>query len=159
METNRKRTPDDSGATSGTLALAPPPAKVCCGDLVVDHAEKRAILAGRTLQLTGREYALLAYLADRVNRVVQRSVLLATIWTSTDADGSNVLNVYDGSNVVNVYVGHLRRKFGTHAGMIETIRGYGYCLRPTAAMRVACDNDTHGLAEAGPPVSGLRFSA
>jgi DNA-binding response OmpR family regulator len=109
METNRKRTPDDIGMTSGMLALTPLPAKVCCGDLVIDHAERRAILAGCTLQLTRREYALLAYLADRANRVVQRSVLLATIWTSADAQGSSVLNVYDGSNVVNVYVGHLRR--------------------------------------------------
>jgi DNA-binding winged helix-turn-helix (wHTH) protein len=159
METNRKRTPDDIGMTSGVLVLAPPPAKVCCGELLVDRAEKRAILAGRTLRLTGREFALLAYLADRANRVVQRSVLLATIWTSPDAQGSNVLNVYDGSNVVNVYVGHLRRKFGAHAGMIETIRGYGYCLRPAAPRVVACDNDVHGLAEAGAPISGLRFSA
>ncbi len=159
METNRKRTPDDNGPASGMIALAPPQAKVCCGDLVIDRAEKRAVLAGRALQLTGREYALLAYLAERMNRVVQRSVLLATIWTSTDAQGSNVLNVYDGSNVVNVYVGHLRRKLGEHAAMIETIRGYGYCLRPTVSMRVACDNDTHQVVDARSPISGLRFSA
>jgi DNA-binding response OmpR family regulator len=158
METNRKRTPDVSTSTAGVLALAPPPAEVCCGELVIDRVGKRAILAGRTLRLTGREFALLAYLADRVNRVVQRSVLLATIWTSTDAQGSNVLNVYDGSNVVNVYVGHLRRKFGAHAGMIETIRGYGYCLRPAVAQRVACDNDTQD-DDSRPPISGLRFSA
>jgi DNA-binding response OmpR family regulator len=140
------------------LALAPPPTKVSCGDLVIDRAERRAFLAGRLLRLTGREYALLAYLADRMNRVVQRSVLLATIWTSPDAQGSNVLNVYDGSNVVNVYVGHLRRKLGAHAGMIETIRGYGYCLRPTPGMRAACDNDRHDVMQAA-PISGLRFSA
>jgi DNA-binding response OmpR family regulator len=135
-----------------------PPGNVCCGDLVIDRAAQRAILAGRALRLTGREYALLAYLADRPNRVVRRSVLLATIWTSTDALGSNVLNVYDGSNVVNVYVGHLRRKFGAHAGMIETIRGYGYCLRPTAT-RVAWDNDTHDVVDTQPPPSGFRASA
>jgi DNA-binding response OmpR family regulator len=158
METNRKRTPDGNGVASGMLALAVPVANVFCGDLVIDRAAKRAILAGRALRLTGREYTLLAYLADRPNRVVQRSVLLATIWTSTDALGSNVLNVYDGSNVVNVYVGHLRRKFGAHAGMIETIRGYGYCLRPTAR-RVACDNDTHDVADTQPPASGFRVSA
>jgi DNA-binding response OmpR family regulator len=155
METSRKRTPDDIGVASGRLTLAPPPAKICCGELIIDRVAGSAILAGRTLQLTGREYALLAYLADRPNRVVQRSVLLATIWTSTDAQGSNVLNVYDGSNVVNVYVGHLRRKFGTHASMIETIRGYGYCLRP----RVTCDSGMHGLARDRAPISGLRFSA
>jgi DNA-binding response OmpR family regulator len=158
METNRKRMPDGNGMNSGMLALAISPAKVTCGDLTIDRAEKRATLVGRALRLTGREFALLAYLADRPNRVVQRSVLLATIWTSTDGQGSNVLNVYDGSNVVNVYVGHLRRKLGAHAAMIETIRGYGYCLRPTA-MRLACDNDTHDLADTEPPPSGFRVSA
>jgi DNA-binding response OmpR family regulator len=150
--------PDGDGMISGMFALAMPPAKACCGELVVDRAARRAILAGRALRLTGREFALLAYLADRPNRVVRRSVLLATIWTFTDAQGSNVLNVYDGSNVVNVYVGHLRRKFGAHAGMIETIRGYGYCLRP-ASMRVAYGSDMHDAAEAQPPASGFRFSA
>jgi two-component system copper resistance phosphate regulon response regulator CusR len=143
--------------TSGSLALALPSSKIRCGELEVDRIEKRAVLAGRVLPLTGREYALLAYMAERANRVVQRSVLLATIWTSTDAQGSNVLNVYDGSNVVNVYVGHLRRKLGTYAAMIETIRGYGYCLRPTTPIRVACDNDTHD--EVAPPPSGFRVSA
>jgi DNA-binding response OmpR family regulator len=160
METNRKRTREITAMTSGSLALALPSSKVRCGELEIDRIEQRAVLAGRVLQLTGREYALLAYMAERANRVVQRSVLLATIWTSTDAQGSNVLNVYDGSNVVNVYVGHLRRKLGIYAAMIETIRGYGYCLRPTAPIRVACDNDTHDdVVDAAPPPSGFRVSA
>jgi DNA-binding response OmpR family regulator len=60
-------------------------------------------------------------LIDRINRVVPRSALLEKIWTLPDDYGSNV---------VDVYVRRLRQKFGAHAGMIETIRGFGYCLRP-----------------------------
>lgn len=113
------------------VPLAPP--TVCCGALEIHRAERSAILAGRVLGLTRREYAVLLCLAERANRVVPRAVLLDTIWTSIDDRGSDVLEVYPWSNVVNVYVNHLRRKLGAHAGMLETIRGYGYCLRPRSA--------------------------
>ncbi|HXX66725.1 MAG TPA: winged helix-turn-helix domain-containing protein, partial [Polyangiaceae bacterium] len=121
METSRKYALDAPGgdfSPGSMLALAP--AKVCCGDLEIDRTRRRAVLAGRALRLTGREYALLLCLADRSNRVVRRSVLLETIWSAPDARGSDVLKVYPWSNVVNVYVNHLRRKLGAYAGMIET---------------------------------------
>lgn len=113
------------------LPLAP--ARVRCGALEMDRVERRALLEGRALSLTRREHAVLLCLADRANRVVQRSVLLETIWTSTDDQGLDVLEVYPWSNVVSVYVNHLRKKLGRHARMIETVRGYGYCLRPRNA--------------------------
>jgi DNA-binding response OmpR family regulator len=94
--------------------------KVACGELEVDPGERRALLAGTQLRLTAREYALLVYLATRVNRAVRRSEILADIWREDD-DGS--------TNVAEVYVRRLRRKFGAHAGMIETVRGFGYKLR------------------------------
>jgi len=141
MQTNRKHAPDRAGAPSSPAALAVGheftpgsmrpllPAKVRCGALEIDRIERSATLADRALSLTRREFAVLLCLADRANRVVPRAVLLETIWTSTDDHGLDVLDVYPWSNVVNVYVNHLRRKLGPHAGMIETIRGYGYCLR------------------------------
>jgi DNA-binding response OmpR family regulator len=101
--------------------LPPPPARARSGDLEVDRVERRAALAGTDLRLTGREFAVLLCLMDRINRVVPRSDLLEQIWTLPDDYGSNV---------VDVYIRRLRQKFGAHAGMIETIRGFGYCLRP-----------------------------
>jgi DNA-binding response OmpR family regulator len=101
------------------LPPAPPTAR--CGDLEIDRVERRAALAGSDLRLTGREFALLLCLVDRANRVVPRSDLLERIWTLEDDYGSNL---------VEVYVRRLRQKFGAHAGMIETVRGFGYCLRP-----------------------------
>jgi DNA-binding response OmpR family regulator len=92
-----------------------------CGDIEIERTEHRAMLAGSDLHLTRREYALLACLVERANRVVPRADLLERIWTLPDDHGSNV---------VDVYVRRLRRKLGDHARMLETIRGFGYCLRP-----------------------------
>jgi DNA-binding response OmpR family regulator len=135
MDINRKHGRNEARQPASTDTLGDPlggdfnpgsmlplaPVHVRCGDLEIDRAACRAVIAGRALRLTAREFVLLLYLVDRVNRVVRRSDLLAKIWTLTDAHGSNV---------VNVYVRRLRRKFGAHAAMIETIRGFGYCLRP-----------------------------
>ena len=96
------------------------PVKVRCGNLEVDRVQRSARIAGSELELTPREHAVLLCLADHVNRVIRRSELLEKIW-SVDKRGSNVLEVY---------VRRLRRKLGAYAIMIETIRGFGYCLRP-----------------------------
>jgi DNA-binding response OmpR family regulator len=111
--------PIDREFVPGSM-LPPAPAKARCGDLEIDRVARRAALAGCDLRLTGREFALLLCLVDRVNRVVPRGALLEKIWTLPDDYGSNV---------VDVYVRRLRQKFGSHAAMIETIRGFGYCLR------------------------------
>ena len=103
--------------------LPPPPVRASCGELQIDREEGRAALAGNALSLTAREYALLLYLMDRANRAVRRSELLAHVWEQS----------YDGSNVIDVYIGRLRHKFGDHAGMIQTVRGFGYRLRPPQA--------------------------
>lgn len=101
--------------------LPPLPVKALCGELEVDRVERRVTLAGRDLPLTGREYALLLCLVERANRVVSPLDLLAKVWDLDDD--------YD-SNLVHHYIRRLRQKFGAHAGMIETLRGVGYCLRP-----------------------------
>jgi DNA-binding response OmpR family regulator len=101
--------------------LPAPPATVLCGDLKLDRAERRALLAGTELHLTKRECALLLCLADHTNRVMRRSDLLAQVWMLPDDDASNL---------VAVYIRRLRQKLGAHASMITTIRGVGYRLRP-----------------------------
>ncbi len=120
VDVERSAGPSGSELSPGSM-LPPAPLKARCGDLEIDRGERRAALAGSELRLTGREFALLLCLIDRVNRVVPRSALLEKIWTLPDDYGSNV---------VDVYVRRLRQKLGAHAGMIETIRGFGYCLRP-----------------------------
>jgi len=89
------------------------------GQLVVDRSERRATIDGRRLELTPREFALLAYLAREAGRVVPRTELLAKVWeTSFDP----------ASNVVEVHMKNVRDKLGPHAALIETVRGVGYRL-------------------------------
>ncbi|TKC98311.1 response regulator transcription factor [Polyangium fumosum] len=98
--------------------------KLACGDLEVDRMNRRALLRGAALDLTGREYTLLLHLALRVDRVAPKSELLAHVWE---------MKFDPGTNIVEVHVSRLRDKLGEHAWMIETVRGVGYRLRAERA--------------------------
>ncbi len=94
------------------------------GPLEIDRLQRRVVLAGKTIDLTSREYGVLLFLAHQVDRVVARSELLAHVWSSQ----------FDpGSNLIDVHISRLRDKLGEHAGMIDTVRGKGYRLRPPPA--------------------------
>jgi two-component system, OmpR family, copper resistance phosphate regulon response regulator CusR len=87
------------------------------GDLVLDLRTRRAEAAGRSVDLSAREFALAETFLRNPGRVLSREQLLSHVWG------------YDfepGSNVVDVYVRYLRRKLG--AERIETVRGMGYRL-------------------------------
>jgi DNA-binding response OmpR family regulator len=93
-------------------------------DMELDTAARLARRAGRVIELSAREYALLEFMAMRVGKVVSR----LDIWE----------HVYDfnseaGSNVVDVYIGHLRRKIEGDGlpRLIHTRRGHGYVLGET----------------------------
>ena len=92
------------------------------GGLVVDPAARDATLDGRRLDLSRREFDLLAYLAARSNRVVTKRQLLADIWQQP----------YGGSDkTVDVHLSWLRRKLGETAAApryLRTTRGVGVRL-------------------------------
>jgi DNA-binding response OmpR family regulator len=91
------------------------------GDLEVDTAAHVVRRGGQEIELSGREYALLEYLAYGAGRVITRDQLRDHVWGESDV----------WSNVVDVYIGYLRAKidgpFGTP--LIHTVRGLGYTLR------------------------------
>lgn len=90
------------------------------GELEVDRRAQIARLSGKRVELTAREYALLARLADCPDEAVSRSTLLADVWNMT----------FDpGSGVIDVHVSRLRDKLGDSSWMIETVRGVGLRLR------------------------------
>ncbi|MGH2872004.1 MAG: response regulator transcription factor [Solirubrobacteraceae bacterium] len=95
-------------APDGVLAYA---------DLTLDTDRRTATRAGRRLELTGREAALLELLLRAGGQVVTRARALDEIWD----DGA-------GSNVVDRYVTRLRRKLGDPP-LIQTLRGTGFVLR------------------------------
>jgi len=90
-------------------------------DLEIDTAARSVRRAGEGITLSGREYALLEYLARRRGQIVTRSEIWDHLYDFA-ADPS--------SNVVDVYVGYLRRKVDqAHAvKLLKTHRGIGYSL-------------------------------
>jgi len=79
--------------------------------------------AGKPIQLTQREFALLEYLLRRKDQIVTKDNIIAHVW-DYDAD---IL-----PNTVEVYVGYLRAKvdkpFKKEKSLIHTVRGFGYKL-------------------------------
>jgi two-component system copper resistance phosphate regulon response regulator CusR len=97
-----------------------PPA-IVVGDLRIDTAGQTAARAGRTVPLTGKEYALLEYLARHAGAVVSRADICAHVWD----DNHDPL-----SNAIEVYINRLRRKLDApgRPALIHTRRGAGYLL-------------------------------
>ena len=94
--------------------------RVRVGALEIDRLGRQVTLAGQSLELTAREFALLLFMARQVDQVVGRSELLSQVWSTT----------FDpGSNLIDVHISRLREKLGAHAWMIDTVRGKGYRLR------------------------------
>ncbi len=92
------------------------------GDLEIDTDTREARRGSRRIELTGREFDLLEYLARNARHVMPRSQLLARVWRETpDAD----------PNVVDVYIGYLRKKIDLpgEPRLIQTVRGAGFTLR------------------------------
>jgi DNA-binding response OmpR family regulator len=99
-------------------------ARLDLGPLLLDRTARRALVDGRPIELTSREFALLLHLAHRADRVVTKSELLTQVWS---------IQFDPESNVVEVLVSRLRDKLGRYAWMVETIRGRGYRLRTRPA--------------------------
>jgi DNA-binding response OmpR family regulator len=90
-------------------------------DLEVDRLSQQVRRAGKRIELTPKEYALLEYLAANPGRVFSRTMIIEHVWDQS----------FEGlTNIVDVYVRHLRSKvddpFPTK--LIRTVRGVGYGL-------------------------------
>ncbi|MDA8071103.1 MAG: response regulator transcription factor [Actinomycetota bacterium] len=89
------------------------------GPLVVDAAHHTATLEGHVLELTAREFDLLAYLARHAGKVCTHHLLLQAVWGTGYGTESNYLRVY---------AHRLRRKLGDAGTMLRTHPGIGYQL-------------------------------
>lgn len=91
-------------------------------DIRIDLRTRRIERRGHEVQLTAREFELLAYLMRHPDQVLSREQILNAVW-GYDFD--------PGTKVLEVYVGYLRQKLGVAGGddPIETVRGVGYRLR------------------------------
>ncbi len=99
------------------------PDVVRVADLEVDLARQRAARGGTPLELTPKEFSLLALLARRAGEVLSRALISEHVW---DVKSDS------GTNVVDVHVRRLRVKADDPfpAKLIHTVRGVGYVLEP-----------------------------
>ena len=91
------------------------------GDLEVDRLSQHVRRAGKRIELTPKEYALLEYLAANPGRVFSRTMIIEHVWDQS----------FEGlTNIVDVYVRHLRGKIDDPfpTKLIRTVRGVGYGL-------------------------------
>lgn len=92
------------------------------GDLTLDVSARTAQRAGKSIDLTQKEYALLEYMVRNRGVVLSREMIENNLW-NYDYEG--------GTNVVDVYVGYLRKKMDTgfDTKLIHTVWGTGWVLR------------------------------
>jgi DNA-binding response OmpR family regulator len=88
----------------------------------MDLRTRRVERDGRDVQMTAREFEVLAYLLRHPDQVLSREQILNAVWG---------LDFDPGTKVLEVYIGYLRRKLGVEDGSdpIETVRNVGYRLR------------------------------
>jgi len=101
--------------------------RLVAGALAIDVGARRVTVAGAEVHLTRTEFDLLAVLARRCGRVVERDRLLADVW---EWDPVAAVRAAQGgaARAVDSHVKALRRKLG--ADRIRTVHGVGYALEP-----------------------------
>jgi two-component system, OmpR family, response regulator len=86
------------------------------GDVTLNRETHDVTIAGRSVELTAKEFDLLAFFLSNPGAVLSRDVLLDRVWG---------VSYPGGTRTVDVHVAQLRRKLG-RPGLIRTLRGSGY---------------------------------
>ena len=96
-----------------------------CGDLSLDSSAHRVTRAGKNIELSAKEFAVLEFMIRNKGSVLSREAIENNVW-SYDWEG--------GTNVVDVYMSYLRRKLDAdfEKKLIHTVRGVGWVLRDEA---------------------------
>jgi DNA-binding response OmpR family regulator len=86
------------------------------GPVAVQRGSREVTVGGRPVELTAKEFDLLACLLEHPHMVLSRDQLLSQVWG---------FQYYGGTRTVDVHIAQLRRKLGLPA-LIRTVRGAGY---------------------------------
>jgi len=91
-------------------------------DLVLDLLGRKVFRAGKEIELTSKEFAVLECLMKRAGEILTREEIGSYVW-GEDYDST--------TNIVDVYINHLRRKIDQDfpKKLIHTVRGMGYMLK------------------------------
>lgn len=90
---------------------------VSAGEVTIDRETREVVSCGEKTELTLKEFELLSYLMDHMNRVVTRDELLDHIW-GYDYDGE--------TRTLDMHIKTLRQKLKSGGQQIKTVRGVGY---------------------------------
>lgn len=92
--------------------------KVRYGHFEIDPSSYSVKVEGKSVNLTKKEFEILAYLAKRPGRVITRNILLDEIW------GDDIVVI---DRTIDVHIRKIREKLGEdYMNLIETIKGVGY---------------------------------
>jgi len=107
--------------TAEVVTAAPPrDDRIEIGDVVLESSMRRVTLAGDEVDLTRKEYELLALLMRNAGTVLTRERLIDEVWDT---------NWYGSTKTLDVHVSGLRKKLGDDAGTpryVHTLRGVGF---------------------------------
>lgn len=106
-----------------TQAAGAAEAALVAGDLVLDRRRRRVTVAGREVELTPKEFDLLALLMAHQGEALERDTLFEHVWGYAYAGGTRT---------VDVHIRRLRQKIGDdpqNPRYIETVHGIGYRFR------------------------------
>lgn len=90
---------------------------ITCGSITLDPAAFTVTADGDEVALAPKEYALLKYLMEHINRVMDRDTLLSRIWGA---------DYYGSDRVVDNHIKKLRKALGSAGSQIKTVIGGGY---------------------------------
>jgi two-component system, OmpR family, response regulator RegX3 len=96
--------------------------QVAIGELRIDVPARRTWRGGQEVELTRKEFDLLARLVQDAGRVVTREALMSDVWD---------MNWFGSTKTLDVHIAWLRRKLGddpAHPTYIHTVRGVGFRL-------------------------------
>ena len=125
-----------------TAELPPPTSGACFGDLRIDPRTREVERGGELLELTAKEFNLLAFLASSPRQVFSRQQLLEQVWSSS--------REWQDEATVTEHIRRVRRKIEMdpdHPRWITTVRGVGYRFEPSAGPLPGNDLRSH-LADA-----------
>lgn len=87
------------------------------GGLEMNPAARQVFISGQPLDLSPKEYELLAYLVENKGKALSRQQILNQVWN---------YDYFGDLRTVDTHINRLRTKLGDQSGLVQTIRGYGY---------------------------------
>jgi DNA-binding response OmpR family regulator len=111
-------------------------------DLVIDPKTKQVMRAGKQIELSKKEYALLEYLVQHQDRVLTRAMIARAVWES---------DTITYTNIIDVFINYLRKKVDQDhpVKLIRTVRGKGFIISADKPGKDQLENHSAGNQVAG----------